>query len=60
MLFNIWEDGDYSKTTIIADNMNEALDRFCVLHGFVDHADYCRMKKITESNLNIEVVESFL
>ena len=56
MLFNIWADGQHSKTTIIADNMNEALDIFCARHGFVDHADYCRMKKITESNLNIEVV----
>ena len=58
MLFNIWEDGDYSKTTVIADDMNEALDRFCVRHGFVDHADYCQFKQITESNLNIQAVDS--
>ena len=56
MLFNIWADGQHSKTTIIADDMNEALDIFCALHGFVDHADYCQFKKIAESNLNIQVV----
>ena len=57
MLFNIWADGQHSKTTIIAHDMNEALDRFCVLHGFVDHADYCQFKQITESNLNIQAVQ---
>jgi len=57
MLFNIWADGQHSKTTIIADDMNEALDRFCARAGFVDHADYCRIVRITESNLNIEAVE---
>jgi hypothetical protein len=57
MLFNIWADGQHSKTTVIADDMNEALDYFCVRHGFVDHADYCRSQNITESNLNIQAVE---
>jgi hypothetical protein len=57
MLFNIWADGQHSKTTIIADDMGQALDRFCALHGFVDHIDYCQIKRITESDLNIQAVE---
>ena len=57
MLFNIWHDAQHSKTTIIADNMNEALDIFCSRHGFVDHADYCKEKQLTESDLNIQAVD---
>jgi len=54
MLFNVWADGQHSKTTIIADSIDEALDIFCARHGFVDHADYCQEKGLQESNLNIE------
>jgi hypothetical protein len=54
MLFNVWVDGQNSKTTIIADSIDEALDIFCARHGFVDHADYCQEKGLEESNLNIE------
>jgi hypothetical protein len=54
MLFNVWADGQHSKTTIIADSIDEALDIFCARHGFVDHADYCQEKGLEESNLNIE------
>lgn len=55
-LFNVWHDAQKSKTTIIASNMNEALDRFCARHKFIDHADYCQVKKLEESDLNIEQV----
>jgi len=55
-LFNIWHDAQHGKTTVIADDMNQALDRFCARHGFIDHADYCREKGLTESDLNIEFV----
>jgi hypothetical protein len=55
-LFNIWVDGQHSKTTIFAHNMNEALDIFCAKHGFVDHVDYCQAKNLNESNINIEIV----
>jgi len=55
-LFNVWLDSQHSKTTIIANDMNEALDRFCVRHGFIDHADYCQEKGLEESNINIEQV----
>ena len=55
-LFNVWHDAQHSKTTVRAQNMNEALDRFCARHGFVDHADYCQEKGLEESNLNIEQV----
>ena len=57
MLFNIWHDAQHSKITIIADNMNEALDIFCSRLGFVDHADYCKEKQLTESDLNIQAVD---
>lgn len=55
-LFNVWHDIQRSKTTIIAHDMNEALDRFCFRHGFVDHADYCQQKDLSESDINIEKV----
>lgn len=53
-LFNVWHDSQHSKTTIIANDMNEALDRFCAHHGFIDHADYCQEKGLNESDINIE------
>jgi len=56
MLFNVWADGQHSKTTIIADSLPEALDLFCAHHGFIDHADYCQAKGLEESNLNIQAV----
>ena len=49
-LFNVWVDGQRSKTTIIADSMPKALDIFCARHGFIDHADYCQEKGLTEFN----------
>ena len=55
-LFNCWHDSQHSKTTIIADDMNHALDIFCSRHGFIDHADYCQEKNLTESDINIESV----
>ena len=55
-LFNVWADGQNSKTTIIADSMPKALDIFCARHGFIDHADYCQEKGLTESNINIQEV----
>jgi len=55
-LFNVWHDAQHSKTTIIATDMNQALDIFCARHGFIDHADYCQEKNISESDLNIEEV----
>lgn len=55
-LFNVWHNAQRSKTTIMADSMNDALDIFCARHGFVDHADYCQEKQLSESNLNIEQV----
>ena len=57
MLFNVWHDEHRSKTTIIADSMNEALDIFCNRHGFIDHADYCQEKNLNESDINIELVQ---
>ena len=56
MLFNVWADGQHSKTTIIADSIDDALDIFCSRHGFIDHADYCQEKGLEESNLNIQAV----
>lgn len=55
-LFNVWHDAQHGKTTIMADNMNEALDIFCNHQGFIDHADYCEEKQLKESDLNIELV----
>jgi hypothetical protein len=55
-LFNVWHDTQHSKTTIIATDMNQALDIFCARHGFIDHADYCQEKNILESDLNIQEV----
>jgi hypothetical protein len=55
-LFNVWHDAQHSKTTIIATDMNQALDIFCARHGFIDHADYCQEKNISESDLNIQEV----
>jgi hypothetical protein len=55
-LFNIWHDAQHSKTTIIAADMNEALDIFCARWGFIDHADYCQEKNLVESDLNIQFV----
>ena len=55
-LFNVWADGQHSKTTIMADSMPEALDIFCARHGFVDHVYYCQVKELTESNINIQEV----
>ena len=55
-LFNVWADGQNSKTTIIAESMPQALDIFCARHGFIDHADYCQKKGLTESNINIQEV----
>ena len=55
-LFNVWADGQNSKTTIMAESMPQALDIFCARHGFVDHADYCQEKGLTESNINIQEV----
>jgi hypothetical protein len=52
--YNVWVDGQHMKTTIIADSMDAALDIFCARHGFVDHADYCQEKNLSESNINIE------
>ena len=56
-LFNVWHDAQHSKTTIIACDMNQALDIFCNRHGYIDHADSCQDKKISESDLNIEEVK---
>jgi len=53
-IFNVWHDSQHSKTTIIANDMNDALDRFCAQNGFIDHADYCREKCLNESDINIE------
>jgi hypothetical protein len=36
--------------------MPDALDIFCARHGFIDHADYCQEKQLTESNINIQEV----
>ena len=55
-LFNVWADGQHSKTTIIANSMPEALDIFCIRHGFIDHADYCQEKQLEKSNINIQEV----
>jgi hypothetical protein len=55
-LFNVWADGQHSKTTVMAADMNEALDIFCARNGFVDHADYCKEKQISDSDINIENV----
>ncbi|WP_171907253.1 hypothetical protein [Burkholderia plantarii] len=55
-LFHVWRDGAASKTTVMAADMNEALDRFCARHGFVDHADYCQYQGIDESDINVEAV----
>ena len=55
-LFNVWHDAQHSKTTIIATDMNQALNIFCARHGFIDHADYCQEKNISESDLNIQEV----
>ena len=57
-LFNVWHDAQHSKTTIIAADMNQALDIFCAQHGFIDYADYCQEKNISEdeSDLNIQEV----
>jgi hypothetical protein len=55
-LFNVWADGQHSKTTILANSMPDALDIFCARHGFIDHVYYCQEKQLTESNINIEEV----
>ena len=57
ILFNVWVDGEHSKTTVIADGMNEALDIFCQRKGLNDHADYCAWHDLEESNINIEEVK---
>ncbi|GLZ23136.1 hypothetical protein [Burkholderia plantarii] len=55
-LFNVWRDGAAMKTTVMAADMDEALDRFCARHRFIDHADYCRHHGIEESDINVEAV----
>lgn len=55
-LFNVWFDSDHSVTTIIADDMNIALDIFCKSKGYIDHADYCFENDIELSGINIEEV----
>lgn len=52
-LFNVWADGENLKTMVIADNMNEAIDKFCARRGFVDYADFVQE---TSTDLNIESV----
>jgi len=52
--YNVWYDAQDSKTTIFATDMNQALDIFCAQNGFIDHADYCQEKNISESDLNIQ------
>ena len=56
MLFNVWANGQHSKTTIIADSIDDALDIFCSRHGFANHIDYCQEKGLEESDLNIQTV----
>lgn len=51
--FNIWSEGQHSVTTVIANDMNQALDIYCNHNGFIDHADYCQERAIEESDLNI-------
>jgi hypothetical protein len=57
-LFNVWHDAQHSKTTIIATDIDQALDIFCARYGFTDHAEYCQEKNISEdeSDLNIQEV----
>ena len=56
MLVNVWHPAQHSKTTVIADNVPQALDAFCQRHGYADHADYCRRNELAKTNLNSEVV----
>lgn len=55
-VFNVWHNAQHSKTTIFASSIESALDIFCRRHGFIDHADYCKEKELTESDINIEIV----
>jgi len=57
-LFNVWKDGQCGKTTVIANDMNDALDKFCQRWQYVDHADYCQEHELSESDLNIESVSN--
>ncbi|MEI2416186.1 hypothetical protein V8Z80_08375 [Orrella sp. JC864] len=54
--FNLWRNGTAGKTTVVASDMNEALDRFCARLGYIDHADYCQEHGLTESDIHIEEV----
>ncbi len=56
-LFNVWRDRAAMKTTVVAADMDEALDRFCARHQFADHADYCQHHGLEESDITSKQFE---
>ena len=57
--YEVWRDGQQSKTIVLATNIIDALDTFCQYDGFIDHSDYCHGKNIFESDLNVTWVSKF-
>ena len=57
--YEVWRDGQQSKTIVVATNIIEALDTFCQHEGFIDHIDYCQEKNIFESDLNVVFVSKY-
>lgn len=54
-LYNVWANGQNSKTTVRAETEKQALDRFCEHNGFIDYCDYLLINK---SDLNIQFIKS--
>lgn len=55
-LFNVWATGQRAKTTIIASEADEAKDRFCQRHGYIDLRDYCVKAGVDMAFINVEQV----
>lgn len=60
-LYNIWANGQHSKTTLQARTTEDALDLFCIHHGYASYLDYLwwcvRDGLVSPSPLNIETVQ---
>ncbi|SAI73139.1 Uncharacterised protein [Bordetella ansorpii] len=55
-LFNVWRHGAAMKTTVIAGNCQQAVDRFCQRHGYADHAEYCRQRRLAQTDIHVQAV----
>ena len=60
--YELWFDNeDKMEESIIIDaaDMNEAINKFCVLHGFIDYADYAQNNDVTTNDINVCVYSEF-